>query len=280
MTTLDPLPSLVPLAALLAGLLGLAMGSFGTVVAHRVPAGRSVVRPRSACPACGHEVRERDNVPVLSWVLLHGRCRDCAAPIPWRYPALEAGTAVLFVLLVVALLPALPTPWDAGRLLAWLAVVAGGVPLVAVDLAEHRLPFAVTGWTAVFVTAGLVGGALAEGDRALLADPLAGAAAWFIVVGGLHVLTRGRGMGLGDVALAPVLGAAAGSLGVGAALVGLAGAFVAGALVGTALIVAGRARRRPAPRMLPFGPFLVGAALLAVPCGQPLADAYLRLVGL
>ncbi|MCL8027625.1 prepilin peptidase [Nocardioides bruguierae] len=266
------------------GLLGLALGSFGTVVAHRVPAGLSVVSPRSACPACGHAVRERDNVPVLSWVLLRGRCRDCATTIPWRYPAVEAATAVLFVLLAVLLLPASVgswTAWDAGRLVAWLAVVAGGVPLVAVDLALHRLPFAVTAWTGGFVLAGLAGGAVAVGDPGLLLPPLVGALVWLAVIGGLHVLTAGRGMGLGDVALAPVLGAATGSLTVtglvpGAALVGLALAFVGGALVGGGLLLADRSRRR----VLPFGPFLVGGALLAVPCGVPLAEAYAGLVGL
>src|SRR5690554_5622484 len=82
--------------ASLTGLLGLVGGSFLNVVVHRVPAGRSVVRPRSACPACGHEVRARDNVPLVSWLVLRGRCRDCGAAISVRYPLVELGTGLLF----------------------------------------------------------------------------------------------------------------------------------------------------------------------------------------
>ncbi|NNJ47471.1 MAG: prepilin peptidase, partial [Acidimicrobiia bacterium] len=79
--------------AIFAAVLGLVFGSFINVVAYRVPAGQSVVSPPSACPSCGHPIRHRDNIPVLSWLLLRGRCRDCGEPISSRYPIVEAATA-------------------------------------------------------------------------------------------------------------------------------------------------------------------------------------------
>jgi leader peptidase (prepilin peptidase)/N-methyltransferase len=124
---------LLPLLAVL----GLVLGSFLNVVVHRVPRGLNINRPPSACPACGHAVRVRDNIPVLSWVVLRGRCRDCGAPIAARYPLVEAGTAVLFVCLGLrydddAILPAL------------LVLGAAGVALALIDLEHRRLPFVIT----------------------------------------------------------------------------------------------------------------------------------------
>ncbi|MDO9497183.1 MAG: prepilin peptidase, partial [Nocardioides sp.] len=110
----------LPFVCGLACLTGLMVGSFLNVVVYRVPAGLSVVSPRSACPACGHTLRDRDNIPVVSWLLLRGRCRDCAEPISARYPAVEAGTALLFGL-VAARTPASP------ELLALLIVTGAGV---------------------------------------------------------------------------------------------------------------------------------------------------------
>lgn len=274
--TLALLPSV--LVAGLATVLGLAAGSFVNVVAHRVPAGLSVVRPGSACPACGHAVRGVDNVPVVSWLVLRGRCRDCAAPISGRYPAVEAGTGLLFALLALRLA-------DRPGLLAAAGVLgAAGVGLALIDLDHGRLPFAVTGWAA-----GLAGGALAAGwawtwwqhgaaavGEAVLPVGL-GLVVWTAVFAGLRVLTRGRGMGLGDVALAPVLGGVLGAAGVAQAVVGLGLAFVIGAAVG--VVALARRRRRRGVR-IPFGPSMLLGALGGLLAGEPLAAAYLRLVGL
>ncbi|MFC7494322.1 MULTISPECIES: prepilin peptidase [unclassified Nocardioides] len=255
------------LAAL--GLLGLLVGSFLNVVIHRVPAGLSIVSPGSACPACAHPVRPVDNVPVLSWLLLRGRCRDCAAPIAGRYPLVEAATGLLFV---VAGWRFGATPYAA----AVLVVVAAGVALAMIDLDHRRLPFPVTGAMAVGTVVALAIDVVLHGAGPVPVALLS-VLVWLAVYGGVWMVTGGRGMGLGDVALAPVLGLALGWHGWGTSLVGLAAGFVLGAVVGVALIATGVARRGS---KVPHGPFLLSGALLGLVAGQPLATAYLRLVGI
>lgn len=263
---MSTLPVSVTLPAL--GLLGLLVGSFLNVVIHRVPEGISLVHPPSACPACGRRVRPYDNVPVLSWLVLRGRCRDCEARISARYPAVELATGVLFVLV----------GWQFGMdgyLPAALSLVAGGVALFMIDLDRQRLPFAITGVVGVLVVLALTADVLfASGS--LRPSVLVSAAVWFGVYGGVWLLTAGRGMGLGDVALAPVLGLALGWLGWGPSLVGLLGGFVAGALVGVALMLSGRAGRRT---RVPHGPFMLVGAAVGMFFGQVLWDGYLTLVG-
>ncbi len=251
------------------GVLGLLIGSFLNVVIHRVPAGQSLVAPGSACPICAHPVRPRDNVPVVSWLLLHGRCRDCAAPIAVRYPLVELATALLFV--VVGWRFGI-TPY-AG---AALVVSTAGVALFMIDLDHHRLPFAITGAMAVGTVGALTIDTLRNGSGPIPVALLA-AASWLAVYGGIWLATSGRGMGLGDVALAPVLGLALGWLGWGPALVGLGAGFVIGAVVGVGLMIAGRVQTGS---RVPHGPFLLSGAALGMLAGEPLAAAYLRLVGL
>ncbi len=251
------------------GVLGLLIGSFLNVVIHRVPAGLSLVSPGSACPACAHPVRPRDNVPVVSWLLLHGRCRDCRAPIAARYPLVELATGLLFV--VVA--------WRFGSTpytLAGLVVAAAGVALVMIDLDHRRLPFSITGATAVGAVLALAIDVVRHGPGPV-PGALAAAAVWLAVYGGIWLVTSGRGMGLGDVALAPVLGLVLGWLGWGPALVGLAAGFVIGAVVGVGLMAAGAAR---GGSRVPHGPFLLTGAAVGMLAGGPLAAAYLSLVGL
>jgi leader peptidase (prepilin peptidase)/N-methyltransferase len=250
-------------------LLGLLVGSFLNVVIARVPEGRSILSPGSACLVCQHPVRGYDNVPMLSWFVLRGRCRDCSAPISWRYPAVEATTGVLFV--------------AAGMRFGWtpylgvaLVLLAAGTALFLIDLDHHRLPFAITGVTAAAGAAVLGADAFLNGASPLL-TALLSTAAWLAVYGGIWLATSGRGMGLGDVALAPVLGLALGWLGWGATLVGLLGGFVIGALVGVVLLGSGRAGRRT---RVPHGPFLLTGAALGLFVGQPVWSAYLGLVGL
>jgi leader peptidase (prepilin peptidase)/N-methyltransferase len=251
------------------GVLGLLVGSFLNVVIHRVPAGLSVVTPASACPACGHVVRARDNVPVLSWLLLHGRCRDCAAPIAGRYPLVELATGLLFVVVGWRFGS---TPYGA----AALVVTAAGVALVMIDLDHRRLPFPVTGAMALG-TALALGIDTARHGAAPIPVALLSAGLWLAVYGGIWLATSGRGMGLGDVALAPVLGLALGWLGWGPALVGLGAGFVVGAVVGVGLLVVGVAR---SGSKVPHGPILLTGAALGMLAGGPIAAAYLRLVGL
>ncbi len=265
---MSALPPVVMLTVL--GVLGLFVGSFLNVVIHRVPDGLSVVRPGSACPQCGHPVRARDNVPVLSWLLLRGRCRDCGWRISARYPSVEAVTAVLFVLVGIRF-----GEGEGPFLVAALALVAGGVALFLIDLDRQRLPFVITGVVAALVVVALAGDVIV-GSTGLRPVALLSVGLWLAVYGGVWLATAGRGMGLGDVALAPLLGLALGWLGWGPTLVGLLGGFLIGAVVGVALMLGGHAGRRT---RVPHGPFMLAGAALGLFLGQPLWDGYLSLVG-
>ncbi|RIX31331.1 prepilin peptidase [Amnibacterium setariae] len=263
-----------------AGVFGLLIGSFLNVVAYRVPAGLSIVSPGSACPGCGNAITARDNVPLLSWILLRARCRHCDMRIPVRYPLVEAGTGVAFV---VAALPFAglqvssdPTIALASviELIAFLYLAAISVVLAVIDLDTRRLPdrIVLPGYA---VGAALLGAtAILRGDLAPLAVAGVGAAAAAGFFGLLHLL---GGMGLGDVKLAGVVGLFLGFLGVAQLTVGIAAGFAIGALVGVALIVL---QRRSRKSTIPFGPWILAGAWVGVLAGKPLADAYLRLVGL
>ncbi|MFJ3032956.1 prepilin peptidase [Curtobacterium pusillum] len=263
--------------------IGLAVGSFLNVVVYRVPAGLSVVAPASACPRCGHEIRVRDNVPVVSWLLLRGRCRDCATPISARYPLVELATALLFALVVLRFGPALSVAQDglaaavaSIELVAMLYLMAISIALALIDLDVHRLPNALVLPAYPVIAVLLVGAAALGGDWGALVRGAIG----LVVLGGgylvLAVLVPG-GMGLGDVKLAGVLGLALAYLGWGPLAVGAFGAFLLGGTFAIGLMVAGRAKRGSG---IPFGPWMLGGAWLGVFFGQPLLDGYLRIIGL
>ncbi|MFC4785480.1 prepilin peptidase [Nocardioides sp. MAHUQ-72] len=266
-TLAGPLPAALLPTAL--GVLGLLIGSFLNVVIHRVPAGVSLVSPGSACPACAHPVRPRDNVPVVSWLVLRGRCRDCRTPISARYPMVELATGLLFAMTGWRFGP---SPYTA----AALVVMAAGVALFLIDLDHRRLPFAVTGAAATGTVLALAIDVVVRGPGAV-PTALLSTALWLGVYGGIWLLTLGRGMGLGDVALAPVLGLALGWLGWGTSIVGLALGFAIGAVVGVLLIATGRSRLG---MRVPHGPFLLSGAAIGIFAGGSLWDAYLGAVGL
>jgi leader peptidase (prepilin peptidase)/N-methyltransferase len=252
------------------GVLGLLIGSFLNVVIHRVPMGESLVHPGSHCPHCDARVRARHNLPVLGFLLLRGRCADCALPISARYPLVELTTALLFVAVFVqlerlGLLEALP---------AYLFFASVGIALTVIDLDVKRLPNAIV-YPTYAVLAGLLGIASAlEGSVQPLLRAAVGSAALFAFYAVL-VIAWPDGMGLGDVKLAGVVGAALGFLSYPALVVGAFAAFVLGGLVGVALIALSRASGRTA---IPFGPFMVAGALVAIFASAPLAHAYLDLV--
>jgi leader peptidase (prepilin peptidase) / N-methyltransferase len=263
--------------------IGLAIGSFLNVVVYRVPAGLSVVAPASACPRCGHDIRARDNVPVVSWLLLRGRCRDCATPISARYPLVELATALLFALVVLRFGPALSVAQDGVsaavasiELVAMLYLMAISIALALIDLDVHRLPNALVLPAYPVIAVLLVGAAAFGGDWGALVRGAIG----LVVLGGgylvLAVVVPG-GMGLGDVKLAGVLGLALAYLGWGPLAVGAFGAFLLGGTFAIGLMVAGRAKRGSG---IPFGPWMLGGAWLGVFFGQPLLDGYLRIIGL
>lgn len=260
------------MTALLVGLcavLGLAIGSFLNVVVWRVPKGESVVSPPSACPSCGHRIAPRDNVPVVSWLLLGGQCRHCHQRISPRYPLVEAGTAALFA--VVALRFGLS--WE---LPAFLYLAAITVALALIDIDVRRLPNAIV--LPSYPVAGvlLVGAALLQGDPgSALRSVLAGLALYTVYL--VLALIYPAGMGFGDVKLAGVLGLYLGYLGWGEVVVGWFLAFLVGGLVGALLIVLRRAGRKS---KIPFGPYMLVGAWLAVLFSDVLVDWYLRLAGM
>lgn len=256
---------MVGLVASLGALLGIIAGSFINVVAHRVPAEASVVRPRSACPRCGHEIRNRDNVPVLSWVMLRGRCRDCQEPISGRYPLVELTTAVLFALvpIVLGVNWVIPAYW-------WFVGVS--IVLVLTDLDHHRIPNKIL-LPGTVVGAALLGvGSAIDGELEAFARALAAGATYFGLLFVIALIARG-GFGFGDVKLAFFLGLFLGYQSWGVLFAGIALAFLIGGLVATGLLVTRRKGRRDA---IPFGPALVAGALVAVAVGQELADWYTR----
>lgn len=245
-------------------LLGLVVGSFLNVVVHRVPAGESVVRPRSRCPQCGTELANRDNVPVVSWLLLRGRCRTCGTPISIRYPFVELLTALLFA--AVALRFA-----DDAELPAFLALTAGLVALSAVDLERFLLPNRILYPTLALTGALLAVAAAVDGDWRSLRNAAVGGAIAFALLFVIHVVSP-KGMGFGDVRLAGVLGVALGWVGIGHVFLGLFLGFLLASFLGVALIAL---RLRSRKDRLPFGPFLAAGALLAVFVGRPVLDWYL-----
>ena len=252
------------LVVALAGVVGLVAGSFLTVVVHRVPERRSIVAPGSSCPACGAAIRPVDNVPVLSYLLRRGRCRACGAAISLRYPALELGTALLFLAVAVPV----GTGWAVP---AYCVLAAALVALSAIDLERMRLPTPIIWVTAALGAPLLVLASAGTGDwAALVRAAIAGAVA-LAAFGAMYLLVP-KGIGFGDVRLAALCGMFLGWLGYRVALVGFLAGFLAGGVVGAALVLAGRAGRRT---RVPFGPFLALGTLVAVCYGAPIARAWL-----
>jgi leader peptidase (prepilin peptidase)/N-methyltransferase len=258
----------VVLILLLAGLLGLAIGSFLNVVIHRVPVGASVVSPPSHCPRCGTAIRARHNVPVLGWLVLRGRCADCGLPIPVRYPLVELLTAVVFVLVT----------WRAAQLdeltvvPALLVFSALGIALAAIDLDVRRLPNALVLPAYLVLAVLLALAATVRGDWEALGRAGLGAVAlfgFFLLLALIHP----SGMGFGDVKLAGVLGLVLGWFSWGAVVVGTFAGFFLGAVIGVAVIAAGRGGRSTA---VPFGPFMFAGALAALWIAQPVMDVVLH----
>jgi len=249
-----------------AAVFGLLVGSFLNVVIWRLPRGESLVRPPSHCPSCDNPVSPRDNVPVLSWLLLRGRCRRCNARISLRYPLVELATAALFAGMAIRFGPNAALP-------AFLYLAAVGLALALIDLDVHRLPNALTlpSYVAGVVLLGFA--ALVEHAPSTLVRALAGMAVMYCAYF-LLVLAKPGGMGWGDVKLSGVLGLYLGFLGWGAVAVGAFTAFLIGGVVGLALIASKHAGRKT---KIPFGPYMVAGALIAVFASGPLVHWYVHL---
>ncbi|RSM51805.1 prepilin peptidase [Actinoplanes sp. ATCC 53533] len=250
----------------LVGLLGLAVGSFLNVVIHRVPRGESLVRPGSHCPHCGNEVRNRHNIPVLGWLLLRGRCADCQAPISARYPLVEAGTAALFV----AVAARFGWSWE---LPAYLYLAAVSIALAAIDLDVLRLPDQIVRPSYAVALVLLVPTAIFEHNGEAVLRGLLAAAALYAFYWLLALVPRG--MGGGDVKLAPLLGFYLGWLGWGSVAVGAFAGFLLGGVVGMLLMLFKLANRKS---RIPFGPYMLAGTFLAVFAAAPVADWYASLL--
>jgi leader peptidase (prepilin peptidase)/N-methyltransferase len=269
-----------PAALVAVTALGAMIGSFLNVVIHRVPREESIVFPNSRCPSCGTPIRPYDNVPILSWLALRGRCRSCRAPIAARYPAVEALTAVLFALVLlrsgvtVALLPD-------------LIFVAALVALVFIDAEHMILPDVITlpGLGLALITRALIpnldglafltSGAMAGWPDwtisfagALLGALVGGGSLW--LTGWLWERLRGvEAMGLGDVKMMFMVGA---YLGWPLTVLTLFLAVVAGSVTGVAIML--RRRERDMRMLLPFGIFLGTGAVVALLAGRQIVDWY------
>ena len=244
---------------LVAGLFGLLIGSFLNVVIYRLPRGQSLVTPPSTCPGCGSRIRPIDNIPVLSWILLGGKCHRCGAPISIQYPIVELATGLLF-LLVAWLTPAGPL------LVARLLFVVILVVLFGIDLHHQILPNVITlpgiaigflfslvtppGWMNSLIGIALGGGIL------------------YAIAAAYYAVRREEGLGMGDVKMLAMIGA---FLGWKAVLVTLILSSFAGALVGIGIIALSRGNMRLA---LPFGTFLALGAVAAMIVGEPFVAWY------
>lgn len=245
-------------------LFGLIIGSFLNVVIYRFPRRESLSHPGSHCPDCGAPVRPYDNIPVVSWLVLRGRCRDCHGPISPRYPLVELLTGVLFLAAGVRFGSSAP-------LAAYCVFFAVLVAISGIDLDHHLIPNRIVypGGLAVLALLALASGV--QGSTRSFVDALIGGVLGFGVLLIIHLI-QPRGMGFGDVRLAGLIGLASGWLGVAHVAVALFMGFLSGAIVGLVLMAAGRAGRRS---RIPFGPFLAVGAVVAVLWGNPLVRAWL-----
>src|SRR3954447_247607 len=249
-------PMSVGVAAVAAGILGAIIGSFLNVVAYRLPRKESLLHPPSRCPSCGTPIKPYDNVPVLGWLWLRGRCRACGASIPWRYPAIEALTGVLCALCIVKF-GADSDVW------APLLLVLLLVPITLIDLEHHIIPNVLSAIGAV----GAVVLCLLFNSDSLVENLIAGAAA-----GGFFLLAAfvyPAGMGMGDVKLAGVLGLFLGRAVAPAIFI----ALISGVVIG-AVIIARYGTAEGRKKGIPFGPWLSLGGVLALFVGDDLVQWY------
>jgi len=248
-----------------AGLFGAVVGSFLNVLMHRLPRGESVIRPPSHCPACGETIRALENIPLLSWIFLGGRCRTCRARISLRYPATELANGLLWALLFSR--AASVADFSSGAFLA-----SACLALLAIDAEFQILPDAIT-------LPGIAAGILlsffsvTRSPASAFVGALLGGGVLYLLGYAYRKIQRVEGMGLGDVKMLAMIGAFIGPQGV---LVTVLLASLSGSAVGLALIALGRGDRK---MRLPFGVFLAAGALAALFFGPALVERYMQLVG-
>jgi leader peptidase (prepilin peptidase)/N-methyltransferase len=247
----------VGVAALAAGILGAIIGSFLNVVAYRLPRKESLLHPPSRCPNCGTNIKPYDNVPVLGWLWLRGRCRACGAAISWRYPAIEFLTGLLCALVVLE--------YGADRdVWAPLLLVLLLIPITLIDLEHHIIPNVLSAIGAV----GAIVLCLVFDSDSLVENLIAGAAAGGFFL--LAAIVYPAGMGMGDVKLAGVLGLFLGRAVAPAIFI----ALISGVVIG-GVIIARYGAQEGRKKGIPFGPWLSFGGVIALFFGDDLVDWYL-----
>jgi len=249
-----------------AGVVGLAIGSFVGVVADRLPRDESIVSPPSHCVACSAPIRSYDNIPVLSYVVLRGRCRSCGARIPPRDAMLELGTAILFVLVAWRVSSVWAVP-------AYCLVAASLVAISAIDLEHMRIPSAVVYTTAALGAPLLVLASAGTHRWSALLGALIGGAAAFGAFFALFFAVP-KGIGFGDVRLAGLCGAFLGWIGYRELLASFLLSFVLAGVPAVVLLAMKKVQRRT---QIPFGPFLAAGTMVTVLFGAPIVRAWVRL---
>lgn len=248
----------MPVAMPFAAVFGLLIGSFLNVVAYRLPRKESLAHPGSHCTSCEAAVKPYDNIPVFSWLLLRGRCRNCSQRISARYPLVEAGTAAIFAAVAIV------HQHDAAELVMGIVLVAFLVPIALIDAEKQIIPNKLTyPALGVALALGLALDPAGEPER-LIAFAIAGG------ILALPSLIHPSGMGMGDAKLVAVLGLFLGRN----VAVAFAVAFTVGTIVGLVIMArkgmyAGRKTR------VPFGPFLALGGVVAILAGHEITQAYL-----
>jgi leader peptidase (prepilin peptidase) / N-methyltransferase len=245
--------------------LGLAFGGFLAIAIHRVPAGESVVRPRSRCPRCGTQLPAGDKVPVASWLVLRGRCRACGERISLVYPLTELATAGLFVAAAIFF----EDLWTAALVAPFLGLLFA---LSIIDLRHRRIPNRLVYPALLVAAAWIVAADLGGSELSAMSAGLG-----FLAYGlGLLIvaLIAPSGMGMGDVKLAALVGLVLGSIGLAEVAVAAGLGILLGGVGAIVALLAGAGRKTP----IPFGPYLAAGAGVAAFTTEPIADAYLRLI--
>lgn len=251
--------------AIFSVLFGLAFGSFLNVCISRLPQHKSILRPASYCPSCGEPILARDNIPLVSWVLLRGRCRHCKWYVPARYPLVELATAILFLLTYLTF----------GLTLEGFGMVALCLLLLGLAITDAEFLMLPNAFTLPGIVLGITYSALVGGWRSgVFAILYALAAAGFVLIvrSAYWLLRKEEGMGLGDAKLLAMIAA---WLGPGLSLLTLFLGVVAAAIFGLICILLSR-RASMRTLQIPFGSFLCAAALYAMFQGQPILKWYLQ----
>ncbi|HWJ97559.1 MAG TPA: prepilin peptidase [Acidimicrobiales bacterium] len=249
-------------------LFGLVIGSFLNVVIVRVPSGESVMSPPSKCPLCEQPIRPRDNIPVVSWLLLKGRCRNCGEPIPAGYPLVEAGNAVLWVLAGVAF----GTSW---WVIPYALLFSVLLALSVIDLELYILPNRITYPTilASLVAIPALAFVLSDDPRSVILGALVGGIGFagflLVMLLGWELILRKEGMGMGDVKLAVILGMWLGLINPLLCLFALIASSLIGLVVGIGILIV-----RKESRPFPFGPWLAIGTILVILFSGPILRAY------